>query len=409
MAGAHPRLAGRRPHEPRRSGRRRASVDGGLSGRRAMDRRRGVEELVRAREIAPVVPPAAGRDVAGPGAGAELRRSGFLNDPAGLKASLIEAARIRGFDVVGITRPDAAPLSKERLQQFLAEGAHGDMIWMETSAERRGDPRALWPDVRSVIMLGLNYGPDHDPLTILEHRERGAISVYAKGEDYHDIIKPKLKEVARWLIAEAGGDVKVFVDTAAVMEKPLAAAAGIGWQGKHTNLVSRQYGSWLFLGAIFTTLDLPVDEPEADSCGTCRACLDICPTAAFPAPYQLDARRCISYLTIEHKGPIPRELRPLMGNRIYGCDDCLSVCPWNKFAEQGREAKLAARDALVAPRLADLARLDDAAFRALFAKSPVKRTGRDRFVRNVLIAIGNSGDPVLADEARRLLNDGSPL
>jgi len=347
--------------------------------------------------------------VAGPGAGAELRRSGFLNDPAAIKAALIEAARARGFDVVGITRPDAAPLSKERLQQFLAEGAHGDMIWMATSAERRGDPLALWPDVRSVIMLGLNYGPDHDPLTILEHRERGAISVYAKGEDYHDIIKPKLKEVARWLIAEAGGDVKVFVDTAAVMEKPLAAAAGIGWQGKHTKLVSRDFGSWLFLGAIFTTLELPADDAEIDHCGTCQACLDVCPTAAFPAPYRLDARRCISYLTIEHKGPIPREFRPLIGNRIYGCDDCLAVCPWNKFAQQGRETKLAARDVARAPRLAELVQLDDSAFRKTFAKTAVKRTGRDRFIRNVLTAIGNSGDPSFLPHIELLLADGSPL
>ena len=231
-----------------------------------------------------------------------LRQPRLLSDPASIKAALIEAARARGFDAVGIARPDAAPLAKARLEQFLAEGAHGDMIWMETSAERRGDPRVLWPEVRSVIMLGLNYGPDHDPLAILEHRDRGAISVYAKGEDYHEIIKPRLKEIARWLIAQGGGDVKVFVDTAAVMEKPLAAAAGLGWQGKHTNLVSREFGSWLFLGAIFTTLELPPDEAEPDSCGTCHACLDVCPTAAFPAPYRLDARRCISYLTIEHKG-----------------------------------------------------------------------------------------------------------
>jgi epoxyqueuosine reductase len=311
--------------------------------------------------------------------------------------------------VVGITRPDVTPLSKARLQQFLAEGAHGDMIWMETTAERRGDPRALWPEVRSVIMLGLNYGPDHDPLEILQHRDRGAISVYARGEDYHELIKPRLKHIARWLIAEAGGDVKVFVDTAAVMEKPLAAAAGIGWQGKHTNLVSREFGSWLFLGAIFTTLELPADEAEPDSCGTCHACLDICPTAAFPAPYQLDARRCISYLTIEHKGPIPREFRALIGNRIYGCDDCLAVCPWNKFAQQGRETKLAAREVARAPALAELVQLDDAAFRKMFAKTAVKRTGRERFVRNVLTAIGNSGDPALAPHAERLLADPSPL
>ena len=291
------------------------------------------------------------------------------------------------------------PKASTRLQRFLAEGMHGDMDWLAATAERRGAPMALWPDVRSVIMLGVNYGPDHDPLAVLVQRDRAAISVYAQGDDYHDLIKKRLKELARWLTAQAGGDVKVFVDTAAVMEKPLAEAAGLGWQGKHTNLVSRQFGSWLFLGAIFTTLDLPADTPEPDSCGSCRACLDVCPTAAFPAPYRLDARRCISYLTIEHKGPIPRELRPLMGNRIYGCDDCLAVCPWNKFAVQGREAKLATREALRAPKLAELARLDDAQFRSVFTKSPVKRTGRDRFVRNVLIAIGNSDDESLAPEA----------
>ena len=283
------------------------------------------------------------------------------------------------------------------------------MDWLAATTARRTDPSVLWPEARSVIMLGLNYGPDGDPLAILQQRDRGAISVYAQGDDYHELIKAKLKAIARWLIANAGGDVKVFVDTAAVMEKPLAASAGLGWQGKHTNLVSREHGSWLFLGAIFTTLELPPDAAEIDHCGSCRACLDVCPTNAFPAPYRLDARRCISYLTIEHKGPIPRELRPLMGNRIYGCDDCLAVCPWNKFAQAGREAKLAAREALRAPKLAELARLDDAAFRALFAKSPVKRTGRDRFIRNVLIAIGNTGDRALAAEAERLLDDASPL
>ena len=283
------------------------------------------------------------------------------------------------------------------------------MAWMALTAERRAAPGALWPDVRSVVMLGMNYGPDEDPLAILARHDRAAISVYAKGDDYHELVKARLKDVARWLVQTAGGDVKVFVDTAAVMEKPLAAKAGLGWQGKHTNLVSRQYGSWLFLGSIFTTLDLPADQPEPDSCGSCRACLDICPTAAFPEPYRLDARRCISYLTIEHKGPIPRSLRPLMGNRIYGCDDCLAVCPWNKFAVQGREAKLAARDALRAPALAELARLDDAQFRSVFAKTAIKRTGRDRFVRNVLIAIGNSGDASLSGEAERLLTDTSPL
>jgi epoxyqueuosine reductase len=332
-----------------------------------------------------------------------------LNSPDEIKSALIAQARARGFDVAGVTKPDAMPQAKARLERFIADGAHGDMVWMATTAARRGSASALWPEVRSVIVLGMNYGPDEDPLAILAKRDRAAISVYAKGEDYHDLIKLRLKDVARWLVANAGGDVKVFVDTAAVMEKPLAEKAGLGWQGKHTNLVSRQFGSWLFLGSIFTTLDLPADAPERDSCGTCRACLDICPTAAFPEAYRLDARRCISYLTIEHKGPIPRELRPLMGNRIYGCDDCLAVCPWNKFAEQGREAKLAARDVLRAPKLADLARLDDTQFRTLFAKTSIKRTGRDRFVRNVLIAIGNSGDASLAGEAERLLDDPSPL
>ncbi len=311
--------------------------------------------------------------------------------------------------MVGVSNPDAVPEAKARLQRFLADGAHGDMVWMETTAGRRASPAALWPDVRSVVMCGMNYGPDENPLAILQARDRAAISVYAKGEDYHELIKPRLKAVARWLTENAGGEVKVFVDTAAVMEKPLAEKAGLGWQGKHTNLVSRQFGSWLFLGAIFTTLDLPADAPEPDACGSCRACLDICPTAAFPEPYRLDARRCISYLTIEHKGPIPRELRTAMGNRIYGCDDCLAVCPWNKFAVQGREAKLAAREVLRAPKLAELARLDDAQFRSVFAKTSIKRTGRDRFMRNVLIAIGNSGDATLSVEAERLLDDASPL
>jgi epoxyqueuosine reductase len=326
-----------------------------------------------------------------------------------MRTALAREARDCGFDAIGVAKPDAVPEAEPRLARFLADGAHGDMDWMQTTAARRGAPRALWPDVRSVIMLGMNYGPGHDPLAILQQRGRGAISVYAQGEDYHALIKSRLKRLARWLTDNAGGDVKVFVDTAAVMEKPLAAAASLGWQGKHTNLVSRRYGSWLFLGAIFTTLDLPADAPETDACGTCRACLDICPTAAFPEPYRLDARRCISYLTIEHKGPIPRELREKIGNRIYGCDDCLAVCPWNKFAVAGREAKLAARGDLRAPQLAELARLDDAQFRTLFAKTAVKRSGRDRFVRNVLIAIGNSADASLAGEAERLLDDASPL
>jgi epoxyqueuosine reductase len=322
---------------------------------------------------------------------------------------LIEAAREHGFDSIGIVRADSVPDLQERLSAFLAEGAHGDMDWLANNSERRGHPQSLWPDVRSVIMLGVNYGPDENPLEILKARSHGAISVYAKGDDYHDIIKKRLKTLARWLVAQAGGDVKVFVDTAAVMEKPLAAAAGIGWQGKHTNLVSREFGSWLFLGSIFTTLDLPVDDGEVDHCGSCNACQDICPTNAFPAPYRLDARRCISYLTIEHKGPIPHEFREAIGNHIYGCDDCLSVCPWNKFAQAGSEAKLAARDALKAPTLSELVVLDDAAFRTLFSKTSIKRTGRDRFIRNVLIAIGNSGDVSLAKDAERLLGDTSPL
>jgi epoxyqueuosine reductase len=283
------------------------------------------------------------------------------------------------------------------------------MGWMAETQERRAHPRAMWPDARSAIVLGLNYGPAHDPAAILAQPGKGAISVYAQGDDYHDLVKSRLKALARWLQARFGGELKVFVDTAPLLEKPLAERAGVGWQGRHTNLVSREFGSWLFLGSILTTLELSPDAPEPMTCGSCQACLDVCPTAAFPAPFQLDARRCISYLTIELKGPIPREFRSSRGNRIYGCDDCLAVCPWNKFAQAGREQKLAARAGLVAPDLADLARLDDPAFRALFAKSPVKRIGRDRFVRNVLYAIGNSGDPALAAEAERLLDDPSPL
>jgi epoxyqueuosine reductase len=282
------------------------------------------------------------------------------------------------------------------------------MTWLKDTVERRRSPTALWPEVRSVVMLGMNYGPDLDPLATLRQRDVGTISVYARNRDYHDLIKGALKRIATTFAARAGSDVKVFVDTAPVMEKPLAEAAGIGWQGKHTNLVSREFGSWLFLGAIFTTAELTPDVPETDHCGSCRACLDVCPTNAFPAPYRLDARRCISYVTIEHAGPIPREFRPLIGNRIFGCDDCLAVCPWNKFAEKGRQAKLSARDELIAPRLDRLARLDDAAFRRLFAGSPIKRIGRDRFVRNVLIAIGNSADPTLAEEAERLIDDEAP-
>jgi epoxyqueuosine reductase len=322
-----------------------------------------------------------------------------------VKAALVAQAETLGFGAVAVTKPALSPQARDALFSFLHDGFHGDMAWLVSQPERRGDPAVMWPDVRSVVMLGVNYGPDGDPRAALAEKDRGVISVYAQGDDYHDVIKARLKALARWLIANAGGDVKVFVDTAAVMEKPLAAAAGIGWQGKHTNLVSRQFGSWLFLGALFTTLDLPPDAPEADHCGTCRACLDVCPTAAFPSPYRLDARRCISYLTIEHKGPIPRALRSHIGNRIYGCDDCLAACPWNKYAQLGRDAKLSARPDLRAPALADLADLDDAAFRAKFAKTAIKRTGRDRFVRNVLIAIGNSGERALSIHAERLLGD----
>src|ERR1700694_5535127 len=326
-----------------------------------------------------------------------------------LKNALIRQARALGFDCIGVTDPGAIIEAGQHFREFLDAGARGDMAWLAATPERRTDPRGLWPGVRSVIMLGVNYGPDENPLAILAQRTSGAISVYAQGDDYHDLIKKRLKVLARWLVAASGAEVKVFVDTAAVMEKPLAQAAGLGWQGKHTNLVSREFGSWLFLGAIFTTLDLPRDEADIDHCGPCRACLDICPTSAFPAPYKLDARRCISYLTIENKGPIPHAFRKAIGNRIYGCDDCLAVCPWNKFAQAGRETKLAARQELRAPSLADLARLDDAAFRAMFTKSPVKRIGRERFVRNVLIGIGNSNDRALAAEAERLLDDASPL
>ena len=326
-----------------------------------------------------------------------------------LTAALAERARAEGFDVLGIADPNAIPAAGERLAAWLAAGRHGTMEWMAASANRRPAPRLVWPEVASVIMLGVNYGPAEDPRGIAARPDLGAISVYAQGDDYHDVIKGALKRLAQWLASRGGGDVKVFVDTAPVMEKPLAAAGGLGWQGKHTNLVSRGFGSWLLLGAIFTTLRLPVDQPERDHCGSCQACLAACPTKAFPAPYQLDARRCISYLTIEHKGPIPLEFRQAIGNRIYGCDDCLAACPWNKFAVAGRALRLAAREALRAPRLADLVTLDDAAFRALFAKSPVKRIGRDRFVRNVLVAIGNSGDIALTAEAVPLLDDAAPL
>jgi epoxyqueuosine reductase len=321
-------------------------------------------------------------------------------------------ARALGFDACRVAAAEAPVQARERLGAWLAEGQHGDMTWMAETVERRVDPRALMSQARSVVLLGLNYGPDGDPLAALERPDAGAISVYARHRDYHGVLKGKLKQLAAFLVAAARpikADVKVFVDTAPLMEKPLAALAGLGWQGKHTNLVSREFGSWLFLGAILTDLDMPPDRPEADHCGQCRACLDACPTGAFPAPYRLDARRCISYLTIEHKGPIPRQLRAAIGNRIYGCDDCLAVCPWNKFASVGREAKLAARADLNAPPLAELARLDEASFRALFAGSPIKRVGRERFLRNVMIAIGNSNDRALVDVAVDRLDDEAPL
>jgi epoxyqueuosine reductase len=319
-----------------------------------------------------------------------------------------EAATL-GFDLCRFTDIDEAWPAAGRLMDFVEAGRHGEMGWMAETAERRRHPRAMWDGARSAVVLGVNYGPDSDPLEILAQPTKGAISVYAQGDDYHEVIKARLKALARWMVAKFGGELKVFVDTAPLLEKPLAERAGLGWQGKHTNLVSREFGSWLFLGSILTTLDLTPDDRERTTCGSCQACLDVCPTKAFPTPYQLDARRCISYLTIELKGPIPREFRPLLGNRIYGCDDCLAVCPWNKFARSAREQKLAAREALTAPSLAELVRLDDPAFRALFSKSPVKRIGRDRFVRNVLYAIGNSGDPALAAEAGRLLGDPAPV
>ncbi|MBX5172144.1 tRNA epoxyqueuosine(34) reductase QueG [Rhizobium sp. NZLR1b] len=315
----------------------------------------------------------------------------------------------KGFDLCRITRPDAIPQAKERLGEFIDAGRHGTMAWMAETRERRGDPLTLWSEVRSVVVFGLNYTPEEDPRGILDKPDRAAISVYARNRDYHDIIKGRLKEIATRFAARAGADVKVFVDTAPVMEKPLAAAAGLGWQGKHTNLVSRIHGSWLFLGTMFTTADLAVDAAETDHCGSCRACLDVCPTAAFPAPYQIDARRCISYLTIEHKGPIDPDLRPLIGNRIYGCDDCLAACPWNKFASSASEMKLKAREDLREPTIAFLLTLDDAGFRIFFSGSPVKRIGRDRFIRNVLIAAGNSGETALVGQCRLLADDASPV
>jgi epoxyqueuosine reductase len=326
-----------------------------------------------------------------------------------LKQSIAQEAEALGFDALRFTRADAPQEAGAALDAFLAQGRHGDMIWLAANAERRKDPLALMPEAKSVILLGLNYGPARDPLAALASPSRGAISVYAQGADYHDLIKSKLKVLAESIAARAEADVKVFVDTAPLMEKPLAARAGLGWQGKHTNLVSREFGSWLFLGAILTTAEFEPDAPEADHCGACRRCLDVCPTHAFPAPYQLDARRCISYLTIEHKGHIAPEFRAKMGNRIFGCDDCLAVCPWNKYASRARETRLAARAESDNPPLAVLLALDDASFRARFRGTPVKRTGRDRFLRNVLIAAGNSGETSLAGKVEALLDDGSPL
>ena len=326
-----------------------------------------------------------------------------------LKRFLIEEAHAVGFDAVAFTSPDAIAKAPQRLRHYIEAGFHADMDWMEETEARRADPRVLWDDVRSIMMLAMNYGPDHDPLAVLGQPDRAAISVYAQNRDYHDVIKGKLKHIASRFAARSGQAVKVFVDTAPVMEKPLAEAAGLGWQGKHSNLVSRQLGSWFFLGSIFTSADIPADVPERDHCGSCHACLSACPTNAFPAPYQVDARRCISYLTIENKGPIPLEFRRAIGNRIYGCDDCLAACPWNKFAQSASEAKLQARDDLKAPSLSHLLALDDAAFRNLFTGSPVKRIGRDRFLRNVLIASGNSADPALLPQIITLLADPSAL
>ncbi len=324
------------------------------------------------------------------------------------KAQALELAKAEGFAAARVCLPDAIPEAAERLAAFLKAEHHGQMGWLKDRSDWRGSPQALWPECRSILMCAEVYEPAWNPLEALEHRDRGVISVYAQGRDYHDVVKKRLKRVARALVGEAGCDVKVFVDTAPVMEKPLAAAAGLGWQGKHTNLVGRELGNWFFLGAIFTTLEMAPDAPETDHCGSCRACLDICPTAAFPAPYQLDARRCISYLTIEHKGPVDEDLRPGLGNRIYGCDDCLAVCPWNKFAQAAADIAYAPRPEVRLPRLRDLAALDDVSFRAIFSGSPIKRIGRDRFVRNVAYAIGNSGDEGLIPAVQALCEDEDP-
>ena len=332
-----------------------------------------------------------------------------MTDPAAIKPAIREEALALGFDACGFGPASLPPEAGERLRRALQDGHHGTMGWMEERVAQRSDPRALWPEAGTVVALGLSYAPGHDPMETLARRSVGNVSVYARGDDYHDVVKKRLKRLGRWAADRFGCDLKVFVDTAPVMEKPLGQQAGIGWQGKHTNLVSREHGSWLFLGAIYLGLELPPDEAHPDRCGSCDACQAACPTDAFPAPYRLDARRCISYLTIEHAGPIPLEFRAAMGNRVYGCDDCLAVCPWNKFAQATREAKLAARAELAEPPLADLLALDDAAFRALFRKSPVKRTGRDRFVRNCCVAAGNSADPSLLAPLTPLLADASPL
>ncbi|WP_035570157.1 tRNA epoxyqueuosine(34) reductase QueG [Hyphomonas adhaerens] len=333
----------------------------------------------------------------------------LISDPADRATFARQHALSLGFDAVGIARADEAWAASERLEAFVAAGHHGTMEWMETTLERRRTPVSMWVGAKSAVTVALNYGPDHDPMETLKQREAGNISVYARGKDYHDTLKSRLKQFAREFVAKTGAEVKVFVDTAPLMEKPLAAKAGLGWQGKHTNLVSRELGSWFFLGVMLTDAELPPDTPETDHCGSCRNCLDICPTRAFPAPYQLDARRCISYLTIEHKGPIPEEFRTAMGNRIYGCDDCLAVCPWNKFASAAREAAFHARAELKLPGLDELAALDDAAFREVFSGSPIKRIGRDRFVRNVCIAIGNSDAPRFVPLLEGLTRDTSAL
>ncbi|MEM7621076.1 MAG: tRNA epoxyqueuosine(34) reductase QueG [Pseudomonadota bacterium] len=325
------------------------------------------------------------------------------------KSQLIEKARGLGFDVIHITKPDAISHAGDKLEAFVRAGYHGDMAWMAETLERRKRPQNLWPDVKSIVMLGMNYGPETSPLDDLAKKERGLVSVYARGKDYHDILKSKLKQLASWLHHETQHEVKVFVDTAPVMEKPLAQAAGLGWQGKHTNLVSREFGSWLFLGSIFTTAELPENTPEQDHCGSCRKCLDICPTDAFPTPYQLDARRCLAYLTIEHKGHIPEEFRKPLGNRIFGCDDCLAICPWNKYAKATSEILFANREATHLPPLEDLLALNEAEFRKRFAGTPVKRTGWKRFLRNVLIGTGNSGNQKHVLQVVPFLNDESSL